>query len=349
MSSETYSTVIIGSGPAGHTAGIYLARAGFKPIMFEGFLAGGIPAGGQLTTTTEIENFPGFPDGIMGSELMDRMRAQSAKYGTEIITETISSVDFSTRPFSVMTEDGVKHTAWTIIIATGATAKKLPFEGSEEFWQHGISACATCDGSLPIFRNKPVVVIGGGDTAMEEALHLTKFASKVIVVHRRDAFRASKAMQARLLANPKVEVVWDSEVIKATGTAPPKQLLSEVVVKNVKTGQETKIPCSGVFFAIGHTPNTAFLNKQLATDDLGYLVTIPGTCKTSIEGVFACGDVQDHKFRQAIVAAGSGCMAALECENFLTSINKVPSMQEVLDRHASKRTREEKEAEEMKL
>eukprot|EP01107_Rhizomastix_libera_P015087 TRINITY_DN52_c0_g2_i1.p1 TRINITY_DN52_c0_g2~~TRINITY_DN52_c0_g2_i1.p1 ORF type:complete len:291 (+),score=84.53 TRINITY_DN52_c0_g2_i1:382-1254(+) len=279
---------------------------------------------GQLTTTTEIENYPGFPSGIMGSELMDRMREQSAKYGTEIVTETIASIDLSSRPFKMVTEDGAHHTAWSIIIATGATAKKLPFEGSEDYWQHGVSACATCDGALPIFRNKPVVVIGGGDTAMEEASHLTKFASKVIIVHRRDAFRASKAMQSRVLSNPKIEVMWDSEVVKAMGTQPPKMLLNSVVVKNVKTGVESTVQCNGVFFAIGHSPNTAFLNKQIALDEAGYIITTPGTTKTSVEGVFAAGDVQDHKYRQAIVAAGSGCMAALECEEFLTSIDKIP-------------------------
>lgn len=302
--------LIIGSGPAGHTAAIYAGRAQLNPLMFEGFMAGGVAAGGQLTTTTEVENFPGFPTGISGPELMVAMREQSVNSGTRIETETITSVDLSSRPFKATSESGVEIEAQTIIIATGAIAKRLNIEGEDTYWQKGMSACAVCDGGLPIFRNVPLVVVGGGDTAMEEAMYLTKFGSKVIIVHRRDEFRASKAMQKRVLENEKIEVLWDSEVIKAQG----EDKLQSVVVKNVKTGEESEVEAGGMFYAIGHTPNTKFLNGQLELDELGYIATKPGTPQTSIEGVYACGDVQDHKYRQAITSAGSGCMAAMDAE-----------------------------------
>lgn len=302
--------LIIGSGPAGHTAAIYAGRAQLNPLMFEGFMAGGVAAGGQLTTTTEVENFPGFPNGISGPELMVAMREQSVNSGTRIETETITSVDLSSRPFKATSESGVEIEAQTIIIATGAIAKRLNIEGEDTYWQKGMSACAVCDGGLPIFRNVPLVVVGGGDTAMEEAMYLTKFGSKVIIVHRRDEFRASKAMQKRVLENEKIEVLWDSEVIKAQG----EDKLQSVVVKNVKTGEESEVEAGGMFYAIGHNPNTEFLNGQLELDELGYIATKPGTPQTSIEGVYACGDVQDHKYRQAITSAGSGCMAAMDAE-----------------------------------
>jgi thioredoxin reductase (NADPH) len=309
-----HKVVIIGSGPAAHTAAIYAARAELQPVLFEGFMAGGVAAGGQLTTTTDVENFPGFPEGVMGPELTERFRAQSARFGTVIHTETVNSVDFSQRPFKYVadSEEGYAH---SIIIATGATAKRLDIPGTRdgELWQKGVSACAVCDGALPLFRDKPLVVVGGGDSAMEEASFLTKFGSKVYVVHRRDDLRASKIMQQRALDNPKIEFVWSHEVILASGDA----VLQQVTVKSTKTGEETKLAASGLFFAIGHKPNTEFLGGQIETDAEGYIVTKPDSTATNIEGVFAAGDVQDKKWRQAITAAGTGCMSALEAEHYL--------------------------------
>lgn len=305
--------VVVGSGPAAHTAAIYLGRATLSPLVFEGFMAGGVAAGGQLTTTTEIENFPGWPKGISGPQLMENMRSQSEHSGARILTETIAKVDFSTRPFKLWTESNEQVEAQSVVIATGATAKRMGVPGEDTFWQKGISACAVCDGALPIFRNKTLMVIGGGDTAMEEADHLTKFGAKIILVHRRDAFRASKAMQERVLNNPKVEVMWNTVLVSAHGG----NLLDSVKVQNVQTGELSTIEVSGLFFAIGHKPNTDFLNGQVALDESGYIITPPGSTQTSVSGIFAAGDVQDKKFRQAIVAAGSGCMAALECEHWL--------------------------------
>jgi len=304
--------VIIGSGPAGHTAAIYAARANLNPLLYEGLIAGGIAAGGQLTTTTEIENYPGFPEGVSGPALMERMREQSVRHGTRIKTETVEKVDLSRRPFKVMTADETVE-AKALIIATGATAKRMDIPGDGRLWQRGISACAVCDGALPIFRNKVLVVIGGGDTALEEATHLTKYASQVIILHRRDEFRASKAMQKRALANPKIQVLWNTVIEEALGG----KALTGVKTRNVKSGEVKDLSCAGLFYAIGHLPNTAFLGGQLKLDDTGYIVTEPGATRTSVEGVFACGDVQDKKYRQAITSAGTGCMAALEAEKFL--------------------------------
>lgn len=311
-----HRVVIIGSGPAAHTAAIYTARAELKPLLYEGFMAGGIAAGGQLTTTTDVENFPGFPEGIMGPELTDRFRAQSARFDTDIRTETVNEVDLSSRPFRFKT-DTEEGTADALIIATGATAKRLEIPGTadEEFWQKGISACAVCDGALPAFRDQPLAVIGGGDSAVEEATYLTKYGSKVYIIHRRDELRASKIMQDRAKKNPKIEFLWSHVVTQAKG----EQFLESIRVKDLKTDEERDIPVAGLFFAIGHTPNTSFLNGQLQTDEQGYLVTKPDSTETSVPGVFAAGDVQDKKWRQAITAAGTGCMAALEAEHFLAA------------------------------
>jgi thioredoxin reductase (NADPH) len=312
LSNAVEKVVIIGSGPAGHTAAIYAARANLEPLMFEGFMAAGVAAGGQLTTTTEVENYPGFPEGIDGSKLMEMMRAQSARFGTRIETETVDKVDLSKRPFTVVTSDRTVQ-AQTLVIATGATAKRLFLPGEDRLWQAGISACAVCDGALPIFRGKALVVIGGGDTACEEANYLTKFGSKVYVVHRRHELRASKIMAKRLLENPKVEMVWDSVAEETLG----EKFLTGVRVKNLKTNESRVLEAAGLFYAIGHVPNTEFLGGQVKLDETGYIVTVPGTTQTSVPGVFACGDVQDKVWRQAVTAAGTGCMAALEAERFL--------------------------------
>lgn len=312
--SEVRDVIIIGSGPAGHTAAIYAARADLKPLMFEGFMAGGVAAGGQLTTTTDVENYPGFPEGILGPTLMEQMRAQSLHHGAEIKTENVSAVDTTVRPFRVTADSG-EYLARALIIATGATAKRTAIEGEDLFWQRGISACAVCDGALPIFRNKPLVVIGGGDSAVEEASYLAKFGSVVHLLVRRDELRASKAMQKRAFSNEKIQIHWNTNAVRAEGD----QLLKRVVIKDNKTGEESAIEASGLFYAIGHKPNTDFLAGQLPMDDNGYLQTEPGTTRTRIPGVFACGDVQDHVYRQAVTAAGSGCMAALDAERFLAS------------------------------
>ncbi|MFA5747600.1 MAG: thioredoxin-disulfide reductase [Candidatus Absconditabacterales bacterium] len=309
------NVVIIGSGPAGHTAAIYVARANLNPIMFEGFMAGGMPAGGQLTTTTVVENFPGFPEGINGTLLMNKMRQQSLNYGTKIQTKNIDKVDLKKFPYEVFSGDEMTQTK-SIIIATGAIAKRLDIPGDKEYRQRGISACAICDGSLPIFKDKVLVVVGGGDVAIEEAIHLTHFASKVIVIVRRDVLRASIIMQDRALNNPKIEIMRNTEVIKAVGDS----LLSGVKIINNQTKIESQIDCSGLFYAIGHKPNTDFLFGQLDLDNDGYIITKFGTTQTSVKGVFASGDVQDKKYRQAITSAGTGCMAALECEKYLMGL-----------------------------
>lgn len=313
MSDRVEKLVIVGSGPAGHTAAIYSARADLSPLMFEGFMAGGVAAGGQLTTTNDVENYPGFPEGINGPEMMDLFRRQSVRFGTRILTETVERVDLSRRPFRVTASSGDTLTE-TLIVATGATARRLGIPGEELFWQQGISACAVCDGALPIFRNKVLMVIGGGDTAVEEATHLTKFGTEVIVVHRRDTLRASKIMRQRLLSHPKIRMRWDSVAEEALGD----DALKSVRIRNVKSNETTVVETEGLFYAIGHIPNTGFLDGQLELDDAGYIVTTPGTTRTSVEGVFAAGDVQDKVWRQAVTAAGTGCMAALEAERFLT-------------------------------
>ncbi|MBN1685725.1 MAG: thioredoxin-disulfide reductase [Spirochaetales bacterium] len=312
---ETRKVIIIGSGPAAHTAAIYAGRAELSPLLFEGFMAGGVAAGGQLTTTTEIENFPGFPEPIGGPDLMVKMREQSIRYGTEVKTETVTSVSLSSRPFTVTSDSGDFKTG-ALIIATGATAKRLGMKGEQEYWQKGISACAVCDGALPVFRNKPLVVIGGGDTACEEASYLSKFGSTVTLLVRRNVLRASQSMQNRVQSNGKIHILWETEALEALG----EQFLTGVRVIDKKSNKEKTIEASGLFYAIGHTPNTEFLAGQLKTDPDGYLITQPNSTKTEIPGVFACGDVRDKVFRQAVTAAGTGCMAALEAERFLASL-----------------------------
>jgi thioredoxin reductase (NADPH) len=307
-----HDLIIIGSGPAGHTAAIYAARANLAPLMFEGFMAGGVAAGGQLTTTTEIENFPGFPEGISGPVLMEQMRAQALRVGATILTETVHEVDLKSSPKRVSADSG-EYFARAVIIATGATAKKLDIPGAAQLWQRGISACAVCDGGLPMFRNKPLAVIGGGDTACEEADYLARFGSVVHLIVRRDVLRASKAMQARTLGNPKIQVHWNSEASEALGS----KILEAITLRNKQAGTQERLELAGLFFAIGHQPNTEFLKGQLATDESGYLLTEADSTRTALPGVFAAGDVKDKVYRQAITAAGSGCMAALEAERWL--------------------------------
>jgi len=320
MSDEVESVIIIGSGPAAHTAAVYAGRAELAPLLFEGFMACGVAAGGQLTTTTDVENYPGFPESIGGPDLMARMREQSVKYGTTIKTETVERVDLSSQPYGVFTS-GSEYRAMTVIIATGATAKRLDIPGESVYWQKGISACAVCDGALPFFRNRPLVVIGGGDTACEEACYLSKFGSEVILLVRRDVFRASKAMQQRVFTNDKITIRWNTNAIEAVG----ENTLTGVRIRSNKTGEEETIEAGGLFFAIGHEPNTAFLDGQLETDDSGYLIAEPDSTRTAIAGVFACGDVKDRVYRQAVTAAGSGCMAALEAERYLAELKSQKS------------------------
>ncbi|MES2199265.1 MAG: thioredoxin-disulfide reductase [Chlamydiota bacterium] len=305
--------VIIGSGPAAYTAGIYAARANLSPVMFEGFYSG--PSGGQLMTTTEVENYPGFPEGILGPDLMQQFREQAAKMGTTFLTEDVLSVDFSTSPFLIK---GSKTTleSSAVIIATGATAKRLDVlgAGEGEFWQKGVTACAVCDGAAPIFRNQDLYVIGGGDSAIEEAIFLTKFGKKVFLVHRRDELRASKVMIQRALNHPKIEVLWNTVLSQVLGD----NIVRSVILENLQTKEKQTREAGGVFFAIGHTPNTSFLGGQVALESNGYIQVQAGSTRTSIEGVFAAGDVQDHIYRQAVTAAGSGCMAALDAERWLS-------------------------------
>ena len=311
---EKRKLIIVGSGPAGHTAAIYAARANLEPLLYEGFFSG--TPGGQLMTTTEVENYPGFPEGITGPELMDNFRKQAARFGTTILTEDVESVDLSKAPFIVKGKK-TEAQADCIIIATGATAKRLDVPGTHdgEFWQKGVTACAVCDGAAPIFRDQDLYVIGGGDTAIEEAVFLTKFGKKVYIVHRRDEFRASKIMGERALNHPKIEVVWNHNLVNVTGD----DIVREVTLKNTQTGEEQKRPAAGVFFAIGHQPNTGFLGGQVATDETGYVKVEPFSTETNREGVFAAGDVADHKYRQAVSAAGTGCMAALDAERYLVT------------------------------
>ena len=299
--------IILGSGPAGYTAALYAARANLKPLMFTG-----LQPGGQLTITTDVENYPGFPTGIQGPELMDLMRAQVARFGTEFVDTLVDKVDFSRRPFTVWA-DGQAYQAKSIIIATGASALLLNLPSEQKFMGFGVSACATCDGFF--FKGKRVIVVGGGDTAMEEATYLTRFSPEVIVVHRRDGLRASKIMQERARANPRIRFIWNSEVVEVFGEENKR--VTAVKLRDTVTGALTDMAIDGVFVAIGHKPNTEFLKGQLALDSKGYVPVKPGSSYTSVEGVFAAGDVHDAVYRQAVTAAGSGCMAAIDCERWL--------------------------------
>lgn len=298
--------IIIGSGPAGLTAAIYTARANLNPLMIQGE-----EVGGQLMTTTDVENFPGFPDGVQGPDLMELLKKQAERFGTRMVSRNVTEVDMAQRPYKVVV--GKEYwTADAVIISTGASAKYLGLDDEKTYLGRGVSACATCDGAF--FRDVPVAIVGGGDTAMEEALFLTRFASKVYVIHRRDSFRASKIMADRVLAHPKIEVVWNAEVKSINGTG---KAVNSITLTNTQNKEEQTIELEGVFIAIGHKPNTDIFKGKLEMDNNGYLITKPDSTYTSVDGVFACGDVQDHVYRQAITAAGTGCMAAIDAERWL--------------------------------
>jgi len=313
--SDPHNVIIIGSGPAGHTAGIYAARANLQPLMFEGMVRGGIP-GGQLMITNDVENYPGFPTKVTGPDLMKAFRDQGLHQGVDIRTEDVNKVDLSARPFKVWVgDDNELHTAKTLIIATGAQAKWLGIESEHALKGRGVSACAVCDGAF--FKNQDVMVIGGGDTAMEESMYLSGLCKTVTLVHRRDAFRASKTMQERVFKNPKIRVMYDTGIEEILDVS--KGEVTGVRVKNLKSGKLEEVPVTGFFVAIGHTPNTDLFTGALDLHDNGYIKTKPGTTQTSVAGVFAAGDVQDFVYRQAVTAAGSGCMAALEAERWLAA------------------------------
>ncbi|MGZ8584208.1 MAG: thioredoxin-disulfide reductase [Actinomycetota bacterium] len=308
---DTRDVVILGSGPAGYTAALYAARANLKPLVLKG-----LEAGGQLMLTTEVENYPGFTDGIMGPELMDAMEKQAARFDAEIVAQSATRVDLSERPFGVWAGDQ-EWRARTLIVATGASAKWLDVPGEERLRGRGVSACATCDGFF--FRDRELLVVGGGDTAMEEATFLTKFASTVTIVHRRDEFRASKIMQDRAMANPKIAVIWDSVIDEILGDGA----VTGARLRNLKTGDVAEIPTDGVFMAIGHTPNTDLVRGQLTLSDAGYVPIEEPTTRTSVPGVFAAGDVTDVIYRQAVTAAGQGCKAAIDAERFFETTHQV--------------------------
>jgi thioredoxin reductase (NADPH) len=319
VSLQTHEVVIIGSGPAGLTAAIYTARADLKPLIIEGEPSStSDQPGGQLMLTTDVENFPGFPDGIMGPDLMSNMRSQALRFGTEVLTTKVLKVDFSQHPFQIWTsnpEGEPTHVANSVIVSTGARSVMLGLEAETRLIGHGLSTCATCDGFF--FRDQEIAVVGGGDSALEEAIFLTKFASKVSIIHRRDELRASKIMQQRAFNNPKIEFIWNSTVEEIIG----EEKVEGVILSNTVTSEKKSLPVTGLFIAIGHRPNTDLFIDQLQMDENGYLVTGADSSITNVEGVFACGDVQDHTYRQAITAAGSGCMAALDAERWLENFH----------------------------
>jgi len=307
MSEQIHKSIVIGSGPAGFTAAIYLSRANMPPLVFEGE-----QPGGQLTITTDVENFPGFPDGITGPELTEHFRNQAKRFGAAVVNKTVKGVDLSERPFKVFVDDDT-YLAHSLILATGSSARWLGLPEEDDFHGKGLSACATCDGFF--FRDQEVAIVGGGDTAMEEALFLTNFATKVTVIHRRDELRASKIMADRALAHPKIEFAWNKTVKQMVGNE--NGLLQKLILADTQGGADVELPVTGCFIAIGHVPNSQFLDGQLETDINGYVITKPNCTATDIEGVWACGDLQDHVYRQAITAAGTGCMSAMECERWL--------------------------------
>ncbi len=308
---ETTKCLIIGSGPAGYTAAIYASRADLKPIVYEG-----MEPGGQLTTTTEVDNFPGYPEGIDGPKLMEDLKNQATRFGAESRWGMVTDIDTTARPFKVKIDDGTELLAETVIISTGATAQYLGLESEEKFKGGGVSACATCDGFF--YKGKPIAVVGGGDTAAEEATYLANLASKVYMIHRRDELRASKVMANKVLNTPNIEMLWDSEVKEILGVEQGfTKALNAAIIVNKKTGEERKIDIEGFFVAIGHKPNTSLFEGKLDMDETGYLITKPDSTATNVPGIFAAGDVQDKHFRQAITAAGTGAMAAIEAERFL--------------------------------
>ena len=306
---EKIKCLIIGSGPAGYTAAIYAARADLKPILYQG-----MQPGGQLTITTEVENFPGYPDGVQGPEMMEDLKKQAERFKTDVRWGVVTEVDFSQRPFKVKADDGKTIVAETVIIATGASAKWLGLESEKKYMGQGVSGCATCDGFF--YRGQDVAIVGGGDTAAEEATYLAKLCTKVYLIHRRNELRASKAMQHKVLNTANIEMVWDSVPEEVLGDDSG---VTGVRVRNVKTGEARDLQVMGFFVAIGHKPNTEIFHGQVELDDMSYIKTVPGSTRTSVEGAFACGDVQDHYYRQAVTAAGTGCMAAIEAERFLGS------------------------------
>ena len=315
MASRHAKVIIIGAGPAGYTAGIYAARAMLKPVLIEG-----IQPGGQMTITTDVENYPGFADVIQGPWLMDQMRAQAEHVGTEIIADTIIEADLKRRPFRLKGDSGTEYTADTLIIATGAKARWLNLPSEQKFQGYGVSACATCDGFF--YRGKNVIVVGGGNTAVEEALYLANLAAKVTLVHRRESLRAEKILQERLFANPKIEVMWNHQLAEVLGDDDPLGVTA-ITLKNTKTGEDTTMPIDGVFIAIGHSPQTELFKGQIELKQGGYILTKPGSTATSVDGVFAAGDVADDVYRQAVTAAGLGCMAALDVERHLAGLDQV--------------------------